>query len=362
VQSPNATEVGPGTEVPLESLRSIGFDELRSGETTLIPDLDAAPDMPEFMKKLRAEGVRSLAKVPLVCRGELLGTLNLSFDRVGEPAAEDLELAREVADLLALAVLQTQLREELQEQAAELERRVTERTRELSEVNAELEGYVHSVSHDLRAPLRAVHGFGRLLLEEAGGKLGKTEHEYLERMVSASDRMDALMRDLLSYSRLAREDIDVRPLDTQHVVEEAQDLLQIELDERRAVLDLVQPMLPVNGHHSSLVQAVANLLSNAAKFVAPGVQPKIRLRTDTRGDRVRLWVEDNGIGIAPAHQEEIFRVFERLNGAEIYPGTGIGLAIVRRAAERMGGTTGVESKPGQGSRFWIELPGAGRKS
>jgi len=361
VQGSSAAELGAGTTVPLASLRGAGFDELKAGRASVVPDLDQVPELPDFVKRLRADGVRSMAKIPIASRGELLGTLNLSFDRVGAPADEDLELGREVADVLALAVHQARLQERLVNQAADLERRVAERTRELSEVNLELEGYVHSVSHDLRAPIRAVHGFGHLLLEEVGQKLGKTELEYLERMVSATERIDALMRDLLTYSRLAREDIDVRPLDTQHVIEEAQDLLQVELDERHAVVELVQPMMPVVGHHSSLVHAMTNLLSNAAKFVAPGTHPRIRIRTELRGTNVRVWVEDNGIGIAAAHHKSIFRVFERLNGVEIYPGSGLGLAIVRRAVERMGGAAGVESEYGKGSRFWIDLPAAGAR-
>ena len=312
--------------------------------------------MKGFFDQLRAEGVRSYLKAPLTFRGALIGSLNLSFDHVGEPAAEEVELAAEVADVLALSVVQAQLREQLRVQAAELEKRVAERTRELSEVNAELEGYVHSVSHDLRAPLRAVRGFGNLLIEEVGNRLEPTEREYLQRMVSASQRMDALMRDLLAYSRLAREDVAARSLDTRLVVREAQDMIQGELDERKAVLEVAEPLQPVLGHHSTLVQAIANLLSNAAKFVAPGVQPRIRIRTERRGTLVRLWVEDNGIGIAPANHEKIFRVFERLNGVGTYPGTGIGLAIVRRAVDRMGGTSGVLSQTGEGSRFWIDLP------
>jgi len=118
----------------------------------------------------------------------------------------------------------------------------------------------------------------------------------------------------------------------------------------------------VLGHHSSLVQAMVNLVSNGGKFVAPGVEPRIAVRTEPRGDRVRIWVEDNGIGIRPGDQEKIFRMFERLNDAAAYPGTGIGLAIARRAIDRMGGSMGVESTPGKGSRFWIELRAAQEKA
>jgi signal transduction histidine kinase len=106
----------------------------------------------------------------------------------------------------------------------------------------------------------------------------------------------------------------------------------------------------------TLGQVFSNLLSNAMKFVAPGVPPRVRVRSNDLGDRVRLWVEDNGIGIPPEYLARIFGVFERLHKQEEYPGTGIGLAIVRKAIDRMGGSTGVESEPGKGSKFWIELP------
>jgi signal transduction histidine kinase len=114
----------------------------------------------------------------------------------------------------------------------------------------------------------------------------------------------------------------------------------------------------IKGHPTTLVQVVANLLGNAVKFVPPGMTPRVRVWAEERGERMRLWVEDNGIGIAPEHQERIFRVFERLHRRESYPGTGIGLAIVRKGMERMGGGCGVESAPGQGSRFWVDLPRA----
>jgi signal transduction histidine kinase len=109
------------------------------------------------------------------------------------------------------------------------------------------------------------------------------------------------------------------------------------------------------GHGSILVQMVVNLLSNGMKFVAPGVQPQIRVWTQEQENWVRLWVEDNGIGIEPQYQEQIFGVFERLHGRDAYPGTGIGLAIVRKGAERLGGQAGVESAPGKGCQFWVEL-------
>jgi signal transduction histidine kinase len=121
-------------------------------------------------------------------------------------------------------------------------------------------------------------------------------------------------------------------------------------------VSLSDSLPPVHAERAGLVQAIANLISNARKFVQPGREPRVRISaTECGPDRVRLVVQDNGIGIAAEHQERIFRVFERLHGADDFPGTGIGLAIVRRAVERVGGTVGVDSEPGQGSSFWIEL-------
>jgi signal transduction histidine kinase len=141
------------------------------------------------------------------------------------------------------------------------------------------------------------------------------------------------------------------------IVAEAQAQLQSELRDRQAEITVTEPLPNVMGHRPILVQTVVNLLSNAMKFVAPGVQPQIRVWTQEQENWVRLWIEDNGIGIEPQYQEQIFGVFERLHGREAYPGTGIGLAIVRKGAERLGGQAGVESTPGRGSRFWVELQG-----
>jgi signal transduction histidine kinase len=128
-----------------------------------------------------------------------------------------------------------------------------------------------------------------------------------------------------------------------------------ELQAPAACVEICAPLLAVSGHESSLGQCCANLMTNAAKFVAPGVQPRIRVRTEARGQRVRVWIEDNGIGIAPEYQARLFRVFERVPTPHAYDGTGIGLAIVRKAVEKMGGSCGVVSDGRTGSRFWIEL-------
>jgi len=135
--------------------------------------------------------------------------------------------------------------------------------------------------------------------------------------------------------------------------------LEAELLERQAKIIVERSLPQLMGHQLTLVQVVSNLLLNAVKFVSPGVKPKVRIGAETRVKWVRLWVEDNGIGIAPEHHDRIFNVFERLHGIETYPGTGIGLAIVRKGIQRLGGQVGLESAPGQGSKFWIELAKGG---
>jgi signal transduction histidine kinase len=155
--------------------------------------------------------------------------------------------------------------------------------------------------------------------------------------------------------------MQLQPVGLAWVVPEVLAQLDEEIRKKKAQVTVVEPLPAVIGHRGTLGQALVNLLGNAIKFVAPSVQPQIKIRAEEREESVRLWVEDNGIGIAPESQTRLFRAFERLRGTETYPGTGVGLAIVRKGVEHMGGRVGVESSPGQGSKFWIELPKAQKK-
>jgi signal transduction histidine kinase len=226
----------------------------------------------------------------------------------------------------------------------------------VAERTAELDSFAYSVAHDLRAPLRSMRGFSEALLEDYAPQLPSEGRDYALRISKAAARMNALIEDLLAYSRLAREHVALAPLDLDDVLRSVIEEMASELLERKAQVTVEKPLLRVIGHPVILQQVFQNLLSNAIKFVAPGTAPQVRIRAEGAGGRVRIWVEDNGIGVAPEHHDRIFRVFERLHSIEDYPGTGIGLAIVRKALDRMSGTSGVDSAPGRGSRFWIELP------
>jgi len=236
-----------------------------------------------------------------------------------------------------------------------LEQRVLERTAQLEEANEELQAFAYSVSHDLRAPLRAMQGFAEALLEDYEDILDELGKEYATRIVTSAQRLENLIQDLLAYSRLTRSNLQLKVIDLTSIMSEVMTQIEADLTQTQAQVNIQSPLPEVIGHRPTLVQVIANLLINAMKFVDNGVQPQIKVWAEMRGECVRVWVEDNGIGISPEHQKRIFRVFERLHGMETYPGTGIGLAIVRKGIDRMGGSVGVESLLGQGSRFWIEL-------
>jgi signal transduction histidine kinase len=302
--------------------------------------------------------MRSELCVPLRVGGRTIGAFNVESREPDAFSEHDERLLVTLAADTAVAVENARLYGEVARQAAELERRVAERTAALREANAEMEAFTYSVSHDLRAPLRGIQGFAHALLDDYGDRLGDTGRDYARRIAAAGERLDGLVQDLLAYSRLSRAELQLRPVELGAVVKDVLAQIEADLGERRARVTVEGPVPAVVGHEATLAQVVLNLLTNAVKFVTPGVEPEVRIHAEPRGGRVRLWVADNGIGIAPEHQERIFGVFERLHGIERYPGTGIGLAVVRRGVERMGGSVGVESAPGQGSRFWIELPAA----
>ena len=231
-----------------------------------------------------------------------------------------------------------------------------QRVQELTDINNELEAFSYSISHDLRAPLRSMQGFADALLEEHGDRLDDTGKEYARRVVNSAKYMDTLLNDLLDYSKLSRAELVRGPVDLRREITELITQLENEIKRKNAQVELELKSVTVSAHPATLHQILSNLLCNALKFVHPDRAPVVHIRSEQNGHTVRIWVEDNGIGIADEHCDRIFRLFERLHTGEAYPGTGIGLALVRKGAERMGGNAGVESVPDRGSRFWVELP------
>jgi PAS domain S-box-containing protein len=241
--------------------------------------------------------------------------------------------------------------------ASDLEREVKERTADLEAVNARLEAFALSVAHDLRAPLRGMHGLSLALLEDYGDRLDSVGRDYAQRVVQEAVSLDALIQDLLAYGRLSHVELAIAPVPLNDAFEAAVHTLREDIVAKHAHVEIDSRLPAVSGNRSVLIQVFANLVSNAVKF--GGRDPRVRVWAESRDNgTVHIWVEDQGIGIAPQHHDRIFEVFERLHGVETYPGTGIGLAIVRKGIERLGGRVGVESEEGRGSRFWVELPTA----
>ena len=261
-----------------------------------------------------------------------------------------------IRDIAKRKESERRLREALEQVAAakeELEARVQERTADLQQRNAELEAFSYSLSHDLRAPIRAIVSFTQLALEEYGNKVGRPANELLEKAITAAQRLDHLVLDVLAFSRTTRQPLRRKRVDLEGLL---RDILQerSEWAPPKVEIKIQTPLLPVQGDVASLTQCLTNLLDNAVKFVPPGVVPKVRVYTQQVGSRVRICVQDNGLGIPASAQGRVFELFQRAHNG--YEGFGIGLAIVRRAAERMRGNVGLESEPGGGSTFWIELP------
>ena len=259
---------------------------------------------------------------------------------------------------------------QLRESNMDLERRVAERTASLEETISDLEDFSHSITHDLRAPLRAIRSFAQILGEECLACGRPKAQEHIHRITSAAARMDRLIQDVLQYSRLARSELRLSPVNVQELLRgiiESYPAFQ----PPQVEIQINGPLPRMLGNEAALTQCFSNLLGNALKFVAPGTRPQVRVWAERVGDPkaetrdpqpatlsiVRLSFADNGIGIPKDAHERIFKMFQRLDKS--YDGAGVGLTVVRKAVEKMGGKVGLESEPGRGSRFWIELKAAG---
>ena len=321
--------------------------------------------------------VRSYLAVPVISRsGEVLGGLFFGHPQtaifteqaeeivtgIAAQAAVAIDNAtlyqaaqREIAERKRVAEELQQAREKLSHHAEDLEKQVALRTASLQEALAQLEEFSYSVSHDLRSPLRAISGYHKVIREDFGNAIPPDAITYLDKIERSAQRMERLVTDVLTMSRVARAEIKLHPIKLKQFID---DIIEQHPNMQSAAAE-IQIATPhsVLADDVPLGQAITNLLSNAVKFVDSGVKPRIIVRSEEIGENIRIWVEDSGVGIPERHRDKLFGMFQRLPAKSPVEGTGIGLAIVRKAAERMGGKVGMEPNEPKGSRFWIELKG-----
>lgn len=371
--------------LPFDTKTPCGLCALRR-EPLAIPHVQSSGEPhAEVARKL---GLRAYIAFPLLIGDRLLGTLSFGSYARDVIAADEIAILRTLSQYIAITIDRAQREQALREaqsslsrHAEVLESKVAERTAWLSESVEQLESFSHTVAHDLRAPIRWISGYSEMLLDDYRDAIPPAARAIVERLRHAGGRLDALTRDLLCFSKIARQEVRLEPVDVAEVVA---DLVALTPGLQDGVVVVQGSPGAVLAQRTLLQQCLANLFDNALKFVRPGLRPRIVVRGETRcgpapgaasapgtsvnatppplppvgaasSRWVRLWIEDNGIGIAPETQRKIFGIFERAGGVDHIEGTGIGLAIVTRATQRMGGTCGVESQPGAGSRFWLDL-------
>jgi PAS domain S-box-containing protein len=238
---------------------------------------------------------------------------------------------------------------------AELELRVRNRTAQLEAANKELEAFSYSVSHDLRAPLRAIDGFSRMILEDYTGKLDDEGKRYLNIIRSNTQKMGQLIDDLLLFSRLGRQGIRVSEMDMGKLAKAVSDELKLIIPERK-IHFTIKPLSPIHGDQAMIRQVFANLLSNAIKFTRPRDTAFIEISGSGEGNENVYSVKDNGVGFDMQYVGKLFGVFQRLHSAEEFEGMGVGLAIVQRIIHRHGGRVWAEGKVDEGATFYFTLP------
>lgn len=265
-------------------------------------------------------------------------------DEVGALARAFDALARRIARLVG----------ELREEEQRLQAKVAERTQALVHSNRELESFCHSVSHDLRAPLRAMDGFSQALLEDYGERLDEAGRQHLQRIRAGAERMGQLIDDLLRLSRISRQTLNIETVDLVPLAQRIVDDLQAVEPERRVTLRL-PATLPACGDARLLRIALENLLANAWKYTSRREQAEIALGCDREADEIVYWIRDNGEGFDMAHAGKLFGAFQRLHHQDEFPGTGIGLATVARIVERHGGRIWADAEPGLGAIFFFTL-------
>jgi PAS domain S-box-containing protein len=247
-----------------------------------------------------------------------------------------------------------QAQEDLKKLNAELELRVQRRTSQLADKNKELETFSYSVSHDLKAPLRGIDGYSKILLDEYSGKIDEEGQGFLKNIRSGTEQMQQLIEDMLDYSKLERRSLSVAPIEMRNAVDRIMQERAFDLLDAKVAVEVAEGF--VSADPEGLAMVLRNLIDNAVKFSRGRKPPTVDIRSRAEGGRHILSIRDNGTGFSMKHHDLIFQIFQRLHRAEEFSGTGVGLAIVKKAMDRMEGRVWAESEPGMGAVFHIDLP------
>jgi signal transduction histidine kinase len=315
----------------------------------LIDDMAKAPLEEPLREIVLKEGIRAVGFIPLMHQGKLLGKFMIYHNTPHRFSLEEVRPAQTIGSQVVFAI-------ERQRTGEALEELVNERTKSLREAMAQMEEFSYTVSHDLRGPLRRMQYYSETLLQDFAALLPEEAGFSLRRIATNAKRLDQMVLDVLTFSQMAREELRIEQVAVEKLVREIVEQYP-GMQPPQAEIE-IKPLPDAMGHEALLTQVFSNLLANAIKFVPPGVPPKVSVWSQCRDGQVRFWIADNGIGIDPKFQHRLFNLFERIDPAANYEGTGVGLAIVRKAVERMGGKAGVESDGKNGSRFWFEIRAA----
>lgn len=290
--------------------------------------------------------IKSLAMVP-VNTSEPIGAIGNYWKETCTPTETEMQLLQTLADAAARSIENINL-------YAELEERVKKRTEQLQAANKELETFTYSVSHDLKAPLRGIDGYSKLLMDDYGNSLNEEASHFIKTIRSSTLQMNQLIDDLLSYSRLERSEVKQEKIKLKSFVERIVSGFSDELQKSGATIKMHLPEIQITADSTGLSIALRNFVENALKFSSE--KPLIEIGYEENPGSWIIFVKDNGVGFDMKYHDRIFDIFQRLHRAEDFPGTGIGLAMVAKAMQRMGGKTWAESSPGNGATFFIELP------
>lgn len=330
--------------------RSFAAVVLEHGCTAFVDDLSVRPDL--ALPQPSGAIFRSILATPIQVHGKKVGVVKVYSVEARHWTSQHFRIIEWVAAHCSLALGIMRLHDELASLNSKLEKEVRQRTANLREMVNELEHFSYTITHDMRAPLRAVRGFIDMLGDMLNGHLNSDSKECLDRIAQSAKRMDRLITDALSYSQAVKTELHFAPIDTMGLLRGIIASYP-NLQPPRAHISFDTEIPKVLANEAGLTQCFSNLLDNAVKFVDRDAVAEVRIRAETRDGAVRIWFADNGIGVPESFRPRLFQMFQR--ASKSFEGTGIGLALVRKVAERLGGAVGMEPNLTGGSQFWIEL-------